>query len=130
VSVGYAPPGGQLLEEGVLGEMLIRALLGEGPRAPAAAAGWGGDWFRAWDVSGRTVLVWRSGWDSAAGMNEFLDEMRDHLMRAHNTAHTSHGWITFSQGGWSRGLTQRDGSVYLVASDDAHAVEAAEHALR
>ena len=48
--------GFSVLADGVLGEMLTRTLLGEG--SDEAAAGWGGDQYRAWDVDGRTVLRW------------------------------------------------------------------------
>ena len=36
-----------------------------------AAAGWGGDAYRAWDVGGKTLLVWRSEWDRAEDAREF-----------------------------------------------------------
>ena len=58
-----APPaGGRLIQEGVLGEALTRTLLGEG--SDAAAAGWGGDLYQVWDVGGRTLVVWRTEWDT------------------------------------------------------------------
>ena len=42
------------------------------PHAPGrgsdgGAAGWGGDHYRTWDVGGRTLLAWRSTWDTADG---------------------------------------------------------------
>ena len=41
-SVAYAPPGGRVINEGVLGEMLTRTLLGDDGEG-GGAAGWGGD---------------------------------------------------------------------------------------
>ena len=77
VDIAYQPPGGKLLNEGVLGEMLVRTLLGEG--SDAAAAGWGGDRFRVWDVGGKSLLAWRSAWDSPADLQEFRQALSARL---------------------------------------------------
>ena len=61
VQIAYTPPSGRLLNDGVLGEVFIMTLLG-----PAAAApeGWAGDRYHLYDVSGHSLLVWRSAWRS------------------------------------------------------------------
>jgi hypothetical protein len=82
VEVSYAPPGGKIVAEGVLGEALMRTLLGE--TAPAdAAAGWGGDRYRLWDVGGGTLLVWRTAWDRAADAEEFRQALLLRLRQVH-----------------------------------------------
>jgi hypothetical protein len=130
VTISYEPPKATMLNEGALGEILIRALLGDGPKVAPAAAGWGGDVFRVWDVGGHTLLVWRSRWDSSADLNEFLEAMRDHLSNTHRSSRTSHGWANFATAGWQRGLTSSGGVAVFVASDDPGVFEAAERALR
>ena len=75
VSPRVAPPAGAtLLSEGVLGELLLRTLLEEGRQE--AASGWGGDGWRLWDVRGRTVLAWRSEWDTLPRAVAFHDALR------------------------------------------------------
>src|SRR5262249_58195817 len=99
VRIAYAPPRGRVLAEGVLGELLTRTLLAgasedppgftkdeAGPAAvdeevDRAAAGWGGDLYRAWDVGGKTLLVWRSEWDRPEDAREFLDALRKRFER-------------------------------------------------
>src|SRR5207244_13525409 len=68
VELSYAPPRGKPIAEGVLGEMLLRTLLGEG--SDAAAAGWGGDLYRAFDVGGKTLVLSRSVWDTPQDLRE------------------------------------------------------------
>jgi uncharacterized membrane protein len=55
VEPGPAPPGGTLVQEGVLGEAFVGTLLGEAPAA--ARTGWGGDRFRTWDVDAARLAV-------------------------------------------------------------------------
>jgi hypothetical protein len=111
-----APRGARVLGEGVLGEMLTRTLLGEG--ADAAAAGWGGDQFRAWDVGGRTLLAWRTLWDSDGDRREFLDAALAAFSRR-DAAPTRRGRFTvFAQGRWRYALAEDGQSVLLVSADD------------
>ena len=98
VEITYAPAGGSLVNEGVLGEMLTRTLLGEG--SDAAAAGWGGDRFRVWDVGGRSLLVWRSVWDSAADLAEFKQALLGRLA-AERTPAGERGPFHWSGTPWS-----------------------------
>jgi hypothetical protein len=120
---GYVPPGGRLINEGVLGEMLIRTLIGEG--AEAAAAGWGGDLYRVYDVSGRTLLFWTSAWDTAADAREFLQSARTRFLARHGSPRVERGFEVFGSGPWRFALAGPPGRVVLVSSDDAAALEAA-----
>jgi hypothetical protein len=121
--VAYAPPAGRLLNEGVLGEMLARTLLGEG--SEAAAAGWGGDLFRVFDVSGRTLLVWVSAWDTAADAREFAQAVRARFQARHGPARAERGFEVFGRGDWRFALVAQPDRVLLVSSDDAAVLQAA-----
>ncbi|HVR72509.1 MAG TPA: hypothetical protein VMT87_16865, partial [Vicinamibacteria bacterium] len=92
----YAPPGGRLVSESVLGEMFTRTLLGEG--SDAAAAGWGGDLVRVYDVSGRTLLVWTSGWDTPADAGEFAGAARARFRARHGAPSPAGGFDVFTSG--------------------------------
>ena len=70
-------PGRASLSEGTLGELLIRSLLEAG--GEAAAEGWGGDGWRLYDTAGRTLLLWRSEWDTPSDAHEFAGALRDAL---------------------------------------------------
>ena len=80
VTLSRRPDGGRLLSEGVFGELLLRSLLDE-TGSSAAAAGWGGDAWRLWDVDGRTALVWASVWDDATEAVEFEEALRARFAR-------------------------------------------------
>jgi hypothetical protein len=125
----YAPPAAPVVNEGVLGEMLTRTLLGEG--AEAAAAGWGGDRYRVFDVSGRTLLVWASGWDTAADAREFAQAARARFQARHGAPRSERGFDVFTSGSWRFALAEHpSGLVLLVSSDDAAALHAALVAAR
>jgi hypothetical protein len=123
VSGRAAPVGGRLIQEGVLGEALTRTLLGEGN--DAAAAGWGGDLYQVWDVGGRTLVVWRTEWDTAADGREFHDSAVRRFTRSHGQARRLHGADLFGRGGWNVGIAAGAGRVTLVAGDDAGVFNAA-----
>jgi hypothetical protein len=128
VDLSYAPQGGRVINEGVLGEVLVKTFLGEA--APAeAAAGWGGDRYRVWDVSGRTVLLWRSVWDSAADAGEFLSAAQSRLASAHAAEAGRRGFRVFAAPPWRFAVAERAGGIDFVSSDDAQAFEAALDAL-
>ena len=75
VTPRLAPPAGaSQLSEGTLGELLLRSLLE--PGAESAAEGWGGDGWRLYDVRSRTLLLWRSEWDTPADAREFQTALR------------------------------------------------------
>ncbi|HSB60650.1 MAG TPA: hypothetical protein VLI67_02950, partial [Vicinamibacteria bacterium] len=125
VDVSYAPPGGRVLNDGVLGELFAGTLLG--PGAEQAAEGWGGDAFRVWEAAGRTLLVWRSVWDGAAYAQEFEEALHRRFSARHGAPEWREGHAVYAAGAWRRALGARAGGVQLVASDDAALLE---HALR
>jgi hypothetical protein len=127
VEVSYVPPGGKLLGEGVLGELLMRTLLGEGEEANAA--GWGGDHYRAWDVGGRTLLVWRSVWDSGEAARAFLTATRARFERTHGPPAREEGYAVYGGGPWRFAIGERGGGVLLVSSDDPRALREALHGM-
>lgn len=124
VEITYSPEGGKLLNEGVLGELLIGTLLGEDVPA-AAASGWGGDRFRVWDVSGRTLLVWRSLWDTPGDARRFLEAVEARYRRSHGAGRRQGDVVRFERDGWSVAVGPREGCVILLASDDPRALRSA-----
>jgi hypothetical protein len=128
VDLSYAPRGGRVVNEGVLGEVLVKTFLGEAA-SDAASAGWGGDRYRVWDVSGRTLLVWRSVWDSPADAGEFLSAAQSRLGSAHAAEGGRRGFRVFAAPPWRFAVGERAGGVDFVSSDDAQAFEAALDAL-
>jgi hypothetical protein len=111
-----APAGARLLSEGVLGELLLRTLVEEG--AQEAAAGWGGDGWRLWDVGGRTALAWRSQWDRPADASEFHEALRARFARRGPPSSWT-GWEIFAaDGGRSFAVRRTGDAVDLVSADD------------
>ncbi|HEY2945927.1 MAG TPA: hypothetical protein VGN09_26080 [Vicinamibacteria bacterium] len=127
VDISYAPPGATLVNEGVLGELLTRTLLGEG--SDAAAAGWGGDRFRVWDVGGRSLLVWRSVWDGPADLAEFKQALLGRLAAERTPAGERGPFRLFANAPWRFAAGEVAGGVVLVSSDDDRAFDAALAAL-
>ncbi len=127
VGVGYEPPAARLVSEGVLGELLIRTLLAGDRRA---AEGWGGDRFRTWDLAGKTLLVWRTRWDTPADAREFLDAVRGRFGSTHGPGRAENDWTLYKRNAWSLGVTARDGAVVLVSSDDPAALRTALRGIR
>jgi hypothetical protein len=142
VRITYAPPRGRLLAEGVLGELFIRTFLavGSGEDAPGAgeglesalddeveraAAGWGGDTYRAWDVGGRTLLVWRAEWDKGSDAREFQQAALRRLERTHGAKKNLEGAALFARSGWLMAVVGSGDAVTLVSSDDPALVPAA-----
>jgi len=124
VDISYAPRGGRLINEGVVGEVLTRTFLGEG--APeTAAAGWGGDRFRVWDASGKTVVVWRSVWDSPGDAAEFLAAAQSRLASVHAAQAARGGYRVYTSPGRWIALGERASGIDFVSADDAQAFEAA-----
>ena len=108
------PSGARLLGEGVLGEALVRTWLGDGNEA--AAAGWGGDAFACFDAGGRTLLIWRSEWDTDADTAEFLAAARKRLAPM-GTPSERGGFSIFRRGERRFALGIRAGGVELVSAD-------------
>ena len=136
VSIRYAPPRGQVLSEGVLGELFTRTFLAVGseedaPAAPTgapappttddverAAAGWGGDAYRAWDVGGKTLLVWRTEWDRKEDAREFEQTVLRRLERTHGARKRLESAALFARAGWLIAVAASGDAVTLVSSDD------------
>jgi len=129
VRLYYAPAGARLLQEGVLGELLVRTLLGD-ETGGAASAGWGGDAFQVWDVAGRTLLVWRSVWDTAGDAAEFAEALRGRFERSHGDSRPFEGSALYGKDRWSVALGASDDQVTLVAADDPSALASAWRAVR
>jgi hypothetical protein len=124
VDPGPSPAGGTLLQEGVLGEAFIGTLLGQG--SEAARAGWGGDAYRTWDVAGRTLLTWRSAWDSPADAREFQAALAAVLARRGTARPDRLGFRIRSAPPWTVAWrVEPDGGVTLLSCDDAALIEAA-----
>lgn len=117
-----APPGGRLLQEGVLGEALTRTLLGEG--SDSAAAGWGGDLYQVWDVGGRTLVAWRTEWDTAADAREFQEAAVRRFTRSHGPARRLDGAFLFGRSNWNVAMLARHTGILFLAGDDAGALTA------
>jgi hypothetical protein len=127
VDVAYQPAGASLVNEGVLGEMLTRTLLGEG--SDAAAAGWGGDRFRVWDVGGKSLLVWRSVWDSPMDLAEFKQALLGRLAAERMPAGERGPFRLFTSPPWRFAAGEVAGGMTFVSSDDERAFDAAVAAL-
>jgi hypothetical protein len=111
------PAGARLLSEGTLGELLIRSLLEAG--GEAAAEGWGGDGWRLYDSGGRTLLLWRSEWDSPADAREFADALRDRFARRTTREPARDGFEVFrSASGWLFAMRAGPAAIELVSGDD------------
>jgi hypothetical protein len=124
VDLAYAPREGKLINEGVLGELLSRTFLGQ-EGTSAATVGWGGDRYRVWDRSGRTLLVWRSVWDSARDADEFLEAALARLGSRSSAKGRRDGFSVFARGSWRYALGSHAGAVVLVSSDDSAGFESA-----
>jgi hypothetical protein len=125
VDLSYVPGRGTAINEGVLGEVLIRTFLGEGAAQNEAAAGWGGDRFRAWDLSGKTLLVWRSVWDSPKDAREFLAAVESRLGALHEARGSRRGYRIFGSPSRWVAVGERASGIDLISSDDQPAFESA-----
>ena len=123
VELAYVPSGGRVIAEGVLGEMLLGSLLGDG--ASAAVAGWGGDAYTAFDVSGRTLVLSRSVWDSPADLREFLEAASARFSASHGAPRLQRGYRIFERKGSFVAVGEWLSGAMLVASDDAELLKAA-----
>jgi hypothetical protein len=142
VRISYSPPHGRPLTDGVLGELFTRTFLaaGTGEDVPGfsgttatssegevetAAAGWGGDSYRAWDVRGKTLVVWRSEWDRVEDAREFQAAALRRLERTHGARKNLQGAALFARTGWLLAVTASGDAVTIVSSDDPALVPAA-----
>ena len=96
----------------------VRTLLGDG--SEASAEGWGGDGWKLWDVGGRTVLAWRSEWDTATDGDEAWAALRARFARSHGAAVARAGWDVFAPAGRRAFALRRDGpaAIEVASADD------------
>ncbi len=121
VETAPGPRGGRLIAEGVLGELLIQTLVGG---ATQPAEGWGGDRYAVWDVGGKTLLVWRSTWDTEADAREFRAALQERLAVGRGGERERSGFRVYGPaGGFTRGLRELRGMTVLVAADDTRLAE-------
>jgi hypothetical protein len=123
VTLGFVPAGGRPLAEGVLGELLWRSLLGDGREA--AAAGWGGDAYRAFDVSGKTLVVVHSSWDSPADLRELLEALDARFTQSHGKAQLLRGYRIYERDGASVAIGEWLSGALLVAADSGELLRSA-----
>ena len=124
VALAYAPAGGRQINEGVLGEMFIATLVGE-PEGAAAAKGWGGDRYRVFDLGGRTLVVWRSVWDSPGDAAEFLAAAGRRLEADRGKPTTRQGFRVFTSDRWQFAIGEWAGGILWVSSDAPAALDEA-----
>jgi hypothetical protein len=121
VEAAPAPAGGSVIADGVFGELLIQTLLGGAARP---AEGWGGDRYAVWDVGGKTLLVWRSTWDTPAAAIDFRAAFRGRLEAERGAPRERSGFLVYgTAGGWTRGLREVRGVTVFVAADDVRLAE-------
>jgi hypothetical protein len=124
VDPGRGPASGRVIADGVLGEAFIGTLLGG--ESPAAAAGWGGDRYRTWDVGGKTLLSWRSVWDTEQDAREFREALAATLAARGKARPDRRGFRMVEAPPWTVAWrAEPDGSIQLFSSDDARVLEAA-----
>jgi hypothetical protein len=116
VELSYVPARGVPIGEGVLGEMLWRTLLGEGSQS--AAAGWGGDAYRAFDVAGKTLVLSRSVWDSPADLQQFVNGLLARFSASHGKPRVVRGYRVFERDGSVVAVGEWLSGAMLLASDD------------
>jgi hypothetical protein len=116
VSAPLAPEGGRLLLDGVLGEAFAQFMVEGAPGA--ATEGWGGDRYQLWDVSGRTLVAWRSVWDSPADELEFHASLRGRLTAKHGRPRLGPHGEQWRGGEWTIWM-RRDGAGVFYAACDA-----------
>jgi len=118
VTPRLAPPAGAwLLSEGTLGELLLRSLLE--PGAESAAEGWGGDGWRLYDTRSRTLLLWRSEWDTPADAREFQTALRARFDRHATREPARDGFELFrNASGFLFAMRAEGDAVELVSGDD------------
>jgi hypothetical protein len=122
VTPRLAPPtGAWQLSEGTLGELLLRSLLE--PGGEGAAEGWGGDGWRLYDAGSRTLLLWRSEWDTAADAREFQAALRARFERRATREPARDGFELFrNASGFLFAIRAEGDAVELVSGDDPQAV--------
>jgi hypothetical protein len=101
-----------------------------GGAAAAAAAGWGGDRYRLWDVRGKTLLVWRTAWDTPDDAAEFRAARLASLRRRPGRERRDGGFVVFRGPAAETAVSASGPEVVVVASDQSRALRTALAALR
>jgi len=83
-----------------------------------AAAGWGGDAYKAWDVGGKTLLVWRTEWDRREDAREFEQTVLRRLERTHGARKRLESAALFARAGWLMAVAASGDAVTIVSSND------------
>jgi hypothetical protein len=78
-----------------------------------------------WDVGGRTLVVWRTEWDTPADSREFHQAAIRRFTGSHGRGSRLHGADLFGRANWNVGIAARGEQVTLLAGDDAGALAAA-----
>jgi hypothetical protein len=120
VTTNYTPRGGREVNDGVLGEMFIMTLLGTEEASPPE--GWAGDHFKVFDVGGRTLLVWRSVWETPAEDLAFRSSLENRFEASHGSPVKRGDFSVFQKGNWSVAIGERHG-VLFIASDHPTALQ-------
>ena len=94
--VAVAPPAadGEVFDEGVLGELGLLLMLAEeidGATAARAAAGWGGDWYVAWNQGDQSCVRTEIVMDSAAHSRELSDALAQWASRRQGATASGNG---------------------------------------
>jgi uncharacterized membrane protein len=82
-----------------------------------------------WDVRGRTVLAWRSEWDTPRDAGEFHDALRARFARVRGAAAARDGWELYGRrgdpatGAWSFAVRRDGDAVELASADDAQLLD-------
>ncbi len=124
VDIAWAPVAGTLLNEGVLGELFASTLVDQEPRVPATM-GWGGDLFRVWDIGGKTLLVWRSKWDSETDRREFWEALLSRFRGHHGTGFPRGLTKVVAAGDWRFAMAEQGDAILFVSSDSLALLDAA-----
>lgn len=124
VDIAWAPAPGTLLNEGVLGELFASTLVDQEPGAQATM-GWGGDLFRVWDVGGKTLLVWRSRWDSETDRREFWEALLSRFRGHHGTGFPRGLAKVATAGDWRFAMAEQGDAILFISSDSLPLLDSA-----
>jgi hypothetical protein len=80
---------------------------------------------RVFDMSGRTLMVWTSVWDTPADAREFAAAARARFAARYGPPRAERGFDVFANGPWTFALGEQPGRVLLLSADDAAALRTA-----
>jgi hypothetical protein len=123
VALDWAPIGGRVVYDGVVGEAMIRSVLAGQSHAEDAAAGWGGDVVRVWSVGEKTALVWRSVWDTPEDLRTFADTLVARFKSRYTLSGIRSGFILFEGAGRRFAIARHSADAVFLSSDDPSVFE-------